>query len=162
MKNKASFIIILCILSLLVYASSANIVCKPKLSPEVWLLKYNAAWAICNKQIPAVNISATNYLNPDQDIYNLVSKITERTKKVEALVKKQFPDLYRYTKIPEYQKKLTEQGQYIYNTIIQNYEYENRQLEADLERQRAKNQRDLELQKEAMRRFLNNYSAPHY
>jgi len=81
---------------------------------------------------------------------------------VEELVKQEFPELYEYTNIPEYQLKLEEQGQNIYNNIIQKNQAELNQLNQELDQQVEKNQRELELEKQRMEQFLKNYHPPQY
>jgi len=132
------------------------------LTPDEWLPKYNEAWAVCNKQIPTVALTATNFFNPDEDINNAVKMNTERIQRVEELVSKEFHELYEYTKIPEYQAKLIEQGQNAYNTIIQQNQAELNQMDQELDQQVKRNQQELELEKERMERFLNDYKAPQY
>ncbi len=132
------------------------------LSPDEWLLKYDEAWTVCNKQIPVVALSATNYLNPDEDINNAVKLNTERIQKVEELVSKEFPELYEYTKLPEYQAKLIEQGQNAYNSIIQQNQEALNQMDQELDNQVERNQQELELEKERMEQFLVDYKAPQY
>ena len=132
------------------------------LTPEQWLPKYNEVWAICNKQISTVTLSATNFLNPEEDINNAVKMNIERIQKVEELVSKEFPELYEYTKIPEYQAKLIEQGQNAYNNIIQQNQEELNQMDQELDQQVKRNQQELELEKERMEQFLKDYKAPKY
>lgn len=158
MKNK--FWLLIFVIGFLLSCNSSDN--RTVLSPEAWLQKYNEAWAICDRQVPYEMINATNYLNPDVDINNAVNMITERTKKVEEIVKREFPELYNYSLIPEYQEKLIEQGQNIYNSIVQQNQAEINQLTQELDDQVKKNQRDLELEKQRMELFLKNYKAPEY
>jgi len=143
-------------------SSKTNLDNRIVLSPDVWLQYYNEAWAICDKQIPYKTLNATNYFDPDIDISNTVDMITERTKKVEELVKTEFPELYNYTMIPEYQAKLIEQGQNVFNSIFQKNQAELDQLDRELDEQVKRNQRDLELEKQRMELFLKNYKAPEF
>jgi len=132
------------------------------LSPDEWLQKYNEAWAVCNKQIPEIIASSDNFLNPDEDINNYIEQVNERIQKVEELVKQEFPELYEYTSIPEYQSKLAEQGQNVYNSIIYENQVELDQLDLELNQQVKKNQQELELEKQRMEQFLKNYHPPQY
>jgi mevalonate kinase len=156
MRNKIAIITIVCAIFFSCNSNNNRPVDHLlTLSPEEWLQQYNQVWAVCYKQIPEVDVNTSN-------AEEFIANSTEHMQKVENLVKQEFPELYAYTKMPEYQAKLIEQGQNVYNSIIQQTQRELDQMDVELNQQVERNQRELELQKQKTEIFLKNYHAPEY
>ena len=135
---------------------------RPILQPEVWLELYNEAWAVCEKQVPSKYHEGNNYLNPEEDIAIMSRLLTERSIEIERKVAEEFPELYQYTKVPEYREVLLRQGQAVYNQLLYQNMLESRALDADIDNQEKRDAELLEREKERMDRFLKDYKAPDY
>lgn len=81
-----------------------------RMTPEAWLKEWNAAWAECYHSLPPAE-QTTTYFDPDADLMEqaLFKPIVDRSSEVEELMKENYPDLYSYRGIPEYEYLLQEQ-----------------------------------------------------
>lgn len=165
MKRKRCYVILVLVLWGLISCNSSETGVASGhrvLPPEVWLQKYNEAWAICERLVPRSKYDASSFLDPVEDITIISTLLKERSSMVENVVANEFPDLYEYIQIPAYRDLLKKQTQSVYEQIIRENYLEAARVNQDIETQTAKYDQLLKSEKEQITRFLDGYDNPDY
>lgn len=135
---------------------------RQALPPDVWLKKYNEAWAVCERMVPQTELGTSTFLDPEEDITIISTLLKERSIMVENVVAKEFPALCEYIQIPDYRDLLKKQTQSVYNQIIRQNYLESARVSQEIDTQAVNCIQLLNQEKERMARFLSNYDSPDY
>lgn len=137
------------------YTPNEDTVSPEKLSPQEFVQQYTAAWRECYKEVPEVDPNL--FMTEEGNRLSI-----EHDKKVEALIKEEYPEIYAYKQYPEYNDELTREAQEQIQQILDNGQQEIDQEQQEIDSQAQRDTRELENQKEKSERWLKDNSAPDY